>query len=78
VPAAPRASRSQAPNFNFRKEGTACVLYAIRNGGFSGQIMPQNIVVGHDAIAIAQFLAKYAGTQAPHTPTIGSVPSCSG
>jgi hypothetical protein len=64
--------RTQAPNFNFRKEGVACVLYAIRNGGFSGQIMPQNIVVGGDAIAIAQFLAKYAGTQAPHTPTIGS------
>jgi mono/diheme cytochrome c family protein len=70
--------RTQAPNFNFRKEGAACVLYAIRNGGFSGQIMPQNIVVGRDATAISQFLAKYAGTQAPHTPTIGSVPSCSG
>lgn len=64
--------RTQAPNFNFRTEGVACVLYAIRNGGFSGQIMPQNIVVGGDATAIAQFLAKYAGTQAPHTPTIGS------
>jgi mono/diheme cytochrome c family protein len=70
--------RTQAPNFNFRKEGVACVLYAIRNGGFSGQIMPQNIVVGRDANAIARFLAKYAGTQAPHTPTIGTVPSCSG
>ena len=70
--------RTQAPNFNFRKEGAACVLYAIRNGGFSGQIMPQNIVVGRDATAIARFLAKYAGTQAPHTPTIVSAPSCSG
>jgi mono/diheme cytochrome c family protein len=70
--------RTQAPNFDFRKEGVACVLYAIRNGGFSGQIMPQNVVVGRDAMAIAQFLAKYAGTQAPHTPTIGSAPSCSG
>jgi len=72
--------KTQAPNFNFRKEGVACVLYAIRNGGFSGQIMPQDIVVGSDATAIAQFLAKYAGLQAPHTPTIGSGGSsnCSG
>ena len=70
--------RTQAPNFDYRKEGVACVLYAIRNGGFSGQIMPQNIVVGHDALAIAQFLAKYAGTKAPKTPTIGSPTTCSG
>jgi cytochrome c551 len=71
--------KTQAPNFNFRKEGVACVLYAIRNGGFSGQIMPQNIVVGRDATAIAQFLAKYAGLQAPSTPTIGSSgTNCSG
>ena len=70
--------RTNGPNFNFRKEGYACVLYAIQNGGFSGQIMPQNIVVGSDATAIAHFLAKYAGLQAPHTPTIGSSNSCSG
>ena len=70
--------KTQAPNFNFRKEGAACVLYAIRNGGFSGQIMPQDIVVGNDATAIAQFLAKYAGLQAPHTPTVAAAPSCSG
>jgi mono/diheme cytochrome c family protein len=70
--------RTNGPNFNFRKEGYACVLYAIQNGGFSGQIMPQNIVVGSDATAIARFLAKYAGLQAPHTPTIGSSNSCSG
>ena len=71
--------RTQAPNFNFRPECVQNVLYAIRNGGFSGQIMPQDIVVGPAATAIAQFLAKYAGTQAPHTPTIGSsAASCSG
>jgi hypothetical protein len=70
--------RTQAPNFNFRKEGYACVLYAIRNGGFSGQIMPQNIVVGPDSLAVARFLAKYAGLEAPHTPTIGSSNSCGG
>ncbi len=70
--------RTNGPNFNFRKEGYACVLYAIHNGGFSGQIMPQDIVIGPDAVAVARFLAKYAGLQAPHTPTIGSSNSCSG
>ena len=70
--------RTNGPNFNFRKEGYACVLYAIENGGFSGQIMPQNIVVGPDAVAVAHFLARYAGLQAPHTPTIGPSNSCSG
>jgi hypothetical protein len=63
--------RTEAPNFNFRKECVPTVLYAIRNGGFSGQIMPQNIVTGTDAVAVAHFLAKYAGLQAPKTPTIG-------
>src|SRR5580704_1251760 len=70
--------RTQAPNFNFRTEQVACVLYAIRNGGFSGQIMPQNIVVGAGAAAVAKFLAKYAGLEAPQTPTIGSSNTCSG
>jgi hypothetical protein len=37
------------------------VLFAIRNGGFSGAIMPANIVVGKDAQAVAAFLSKYAG-----------------
>jgi hypothetical protein len=37
------------------------VLYAIRNGGFSGAIMPENIVVGQDANDVAAFLSKYAG-----------------
>jgi hypothetical protein len=45
------------------------VLYAIRNGGFSGAIMPENIVVGKDAQAVAQFLAKYSGTKAPKSVT---------
>src|SRR6185312_11814183 len=34
------------PNFNIRKENVEQVLYAIRNGGFSGAIMPENIVLG--------------------------------
>jgi mono/diheme cytochrome c family protein len=70
--------RTQAPNFNFRREGYACVVYAIENGGFSGQIMPQNLVVGPQVKAVAQFLAKYAGKEAPATPTIGGNSTCSG
>jgi mono/diheme cytochrome c family protein len=52
---------SNGPNFNIRKETKDDVLFAIRNGGFSGQIMPANIVVGDDADKIAEFLAKYSG-----------------
>ena len=70
--------RTQAPNFDFRKEGYACVLYAIENGGFSGQIMPQDIVVADQAKAVARFVAKYAGLKAPSTPTIGGGTSCGG
>ncbi len=57
--------RINGPNFNVRTEQVAQVLYAIRNGGFSGAIMPQNILVGADAQAVAEFLAKYAGTKRP-------------
>ncbi len=53
--------RTNGPNFTVRKENTARVLFAIRNGGFSGAIMPQNIVVGPDADAVAGFVAKYSG-----------------
>jgi mono/diheme cytochrome c family protein len=62
--------RVDGPNFNVRAESVDNVLYAIRNGGFSGAIMPENIVVGADAQAVAHFLAKYAGTQAktPRSP----------
>jgi mono/diheme cytochrome c family protein len=62
--------RVDGPNFNTRKEQVSQVLYAIRNGGFSGAIMPENIVVGRQAQAVAQFLAKYSGVDAkrPVTP----------
>ena len=71
--------RTQAPNFNYRPECAATVLYAIRNGGFSGQIMPQNIVVGADAVAIAHFLQKYAGLQAQKSPSAQPSPTtCTG
>lgn len=54
--------RVDGPNFNVRRENVDTVLYAIRNGGYSGAIMPENIVVGKDAEDVAAFLAKYAGT----------------
>ena len=53
--------RPDGPNFNVRRETTDSVLYAIRNGGFSGAIMPENIVVGKDAADVAAFVTKYAG-----------------
>jgi mono/diheme cytochrome c family protein len=53
--------RADGPNFNVRKEQREQVLYAIRNGGYSGAIMPENIVVGKAAEDVAAFLAKYSG-----------------
>jgi mono/diheme cytochrome c family protein len=61
--------RTNGPNFNVRKENVEQALFAIRNGGFSGAIMPENIVLGDDAQAVAQFLAKYSGLQASKVPT---------
>ncbi len=62
--------RTNGPNFDFRKEEYNQVLYAIRNGGFSGAIMPQNIVLGVKAREVAAFLARYSGLQAPKVPSI--------
>ena len=56
-----RELRNQGPNLDEREESVDDVLYAIRNGGFSGAIMPQNIVVGDDAEAVAEFVAEYSG-----------------
>jgi mono/diheme cytochrome c family protein len=55
--------RTDGPNFNVRKETREDVLYAIRNGGFSGAIMPANVVVGSDARDVALFLERYAGAK---------------
>jgi mono/diheme cytochrome c family protein len=55
--------RTNGPNFDERKEAKDDVLFAIRNGGFSGAIMPANIVTGEDADAVAEFLDKYSGRQ---------------
>jgi mono/diheme cytochrome c family protein len=56
------------PSFDDRKETVEDVLYAIENGGFSGAIMPENIVTGQQAREVAEFLAKYAGPGAPKPP----------
>jgi mono/diheme cytochrome c family protein len=61
--------KTNGPNFNIRKENVEQVLYAIRNGGFSGAIMPENIVLGSDAQAVAHFLAQYSGLKAQKVPT---------
>lgn len=53
--------RTNGPNFDQRKETYDSVITAIRQGGFSGAIMPGNIVTGADAKAVAVFLAKYSG-----------------
>jgi mono/diheme cytochrome c family protein len=60
------AAAISGPNFNVRCERPIDrVLYAIANGGFSGAYMPQNIVVGQDAVDVAKFVSKYAGAYAP-------------
>jgi mono/diheme cytochrome c family protein len=68
------ALQNSGPNFNQRCERPIDrVLYAIENGGFSGAYMPQNVVVGQDAIDVAKFVATFAGRQATVSP---GVPSC--
>lgn len=56
--------RTNGPNFDQRKETYDSVITAIRQGGFSGAIMPGNIVTGQDAKDVATFLAKYSGRDA--------------
>jgi mono/diheme cytochrome c family protein len=53
--------RTNGPNFDQRKVDKEDALFAIRNGGFSGAIMPANIVVGKDAEDVAAFVSQYAG-----------------
>lgn len=66
-----RGERTQGPNLNQRTETVDDALYAIQNGGFSGAIMPQNIVVGDEAEEVAEFVAKYAGSEAEESPRPG-------
>jgi mono/diheme cytochrome c family protein len=63
-----RSERVQGPNLDQRQESMDDVIYAIRNGGFSGAIMPQNVVVGADADKVAAFVAKYAGQDVAESP----------
>ena len=67
-----RSERVQGPNLDQRHETMADVIYAIRNGGFSGAIMPQNIVVGADAQKVAAFVSKYAGQDVTEQPAPAS------
>ncbi|HEX2265583.1 MAG TPA: c-type cytochrome [Solirubrobacterales bacterium] len=69
-----RGERTQGPNLDQRVETYDDVLFAIQNGGFSGAIMPQNIVVGEEAKAVAKFVAKYAGSEAKEPPRPGQNP----
>ena len=57
--------RTNGPNFNVRRENRDDVLFAIRNGGFSGAIMPANVLVGRDADDVALFVERYAGRKSP-------------
>jgi mono/diheme cytochrome c family protein len=69
-----RGERTQGPNLNQRTESYDDVLFAIQNGGFSGAIMPQNIVVGDEAEAVSKFVAEYAGSEAKEPPRPGATP----
>jgi mono/diheme cytochrome c family protein len=60
--------RKDGPNFDQRKEQVEDVLYAIRNGGFSSSLMPQNLVTGPEAQKVAEFVAKYSGSKAASSP----------
>lgn len=59
-----RGTRVQGPNLDERTETYEAALHAIQNGGFSGAIMPQNIVVGEEAEKVARFVADYSGSEA--------------
>jgi mono/diheme cytochrome c family protein len=64
---------TDGPNFDVRCERPIDrVLYAIENGGFSGAIMPQNIVTGQQARNVAQFVATFAGRASPKI--VGTTP----
>lgn len=66
------------PNFDQRIETKNCVLYAIRNGGFSSGPMPQDIATGPAAEELADFVSHYAGSKrvVPKSPGGGAVPDC--
>ncbi len=69
---ADRELRVQGPNLDQRAVDYEDALFAIRNGGFSGAIMPQNIVVGDEAESVAKFVAEYSGSDVEEPPRPGS------
>jgi mono/diheme cytochrome c family protein len=69
---ADRELRVQGPNLDQRTVDYKDALFAIRNGGFSGAIMPQNIVVGDEAESVAKFVAEYSGSDVEEPPRPGS------
>lgn len=64
--------RTNGPNFNVRRVSRDDALFAIRNGGFSGAVMPANIVVGRDARLVAGFLARYSGGRSGSEDVVSS------
>jgi len=64
--------RTNGPDFNVRRVSKDDALFAIRNGGFSGAIMPANVVVGRDAQDVAEFLARYSGKKKGGGDVMGS------
>jgi len=63
-----RSLRVQGPNLDQRHVSSEDALYAMHNGGASGAVMPQNILVGADADAVARFIDQYSGTQVEDSP----------
>ena len=63
--------RVDGPNLNVRKVCYDNALFALRNGGYSGAIMPENIVIGQDAKDVAAYIAEYSGKAAsdPKSPS---------
>lgn len=62
------------PNFDQRKETHNCVLYALRNGGFSSGPMPQNIAIGPQAEELADFVARFSGSAIKQSPGQSTAP----
>lgn len=67
-----RTLRVQGPNLDQRHIGHEEALFAIRNGGASGAVMPQNIVVGDNAEAVAKFIDEYSGRDVEDPPVPSS------
>lgn len=63
-----RTLRVQGPNLDQRHIAYEEALFAIHNGGASGAVMPQNIVVGDEAEAVARFIDEYSGTKVVEPP----------